>query len=518
MFNSRVYRSKPLTTLLPLVIVILFGCSSDSKYLPIDEDFCSQIHIDRHASLSEQLAPFADLISAKTGVYTLEEGDISMIVRAWLSESAEKTIDIQYFIFSADNVGLIALDYLLRAADRGVTVRLLVDDIMVEADADELLALDAHPNLAIRIYNPTANIGKNLPQKLLSLTRDFRGFNQRMHNKTFIVDGKVVITGGRNIADEYFDYDHEYNFRDRDVLLIGNASERVQLSFNQFWDDALSVSITDIVDRKESGLDTAMAYNYLHQYACNPDNFWPQVREKIKAVPKAFDQIQETGDLVWCDSVVFVSDIPGKNPGDSGLSGGGVTTDSLISLIKKAKHSISIQSPYLITTELSQQLFLDAVKRGVQVKILTNSLSSTDNLEAFSGYRRERDALLSTGIHIYEFKPDAEIRFKLMTGALQKKMNFTPTFGLHAKSMVIDSAIAVIGTFNLDPRSANLNTECFAVIYDRTIATGLFEAMQNDMKPENAWQTTSTYNPDEEAGWSKRFKVWIRGVVPKSVL
>ncbi len=280
--------------------------------MPIDQDFCSQIHIDRHAGLSEQLAPFADLMNSKTGVYPLEEGDISMIARAWLSESAEKTIDIQYFIFSADNVGLIALDYLLRAADRGVMVRLLVDDIMVEADADELLALDAHPNLAIRIYNPTANIGKNLPQKLLSITSDFRGFNQRMHNKTFIVDGKVVITGGRNIADEYFDYDHEYNFRDRDVLLIGKVSGIVGNSFEQFWNDPLSVPVTDIVGTNESGLDTATAYNYLHQYACNPDNFWPQVREKIRAVPAAFELIQQSGDLIWSDSVDFVSDLPGK--------------------------------------------------------------------------------------------------------------------------------------------------------------------------------------------------------------
>jgi len=503
---------------LSITAIIALGCSAESKYLPIDEDFCAQIHIDRHVGLSQQLAPFADLMNTKTGVYTLEEGDISMTARAWLSESAEKSIDIQYFIFSADNVGLIALDYLLLAADRGVTVRLLVDDIMVEADADELLALDAHPNLAIRIYNPTANIGKNLPQKLLSLTSDFRGFNQRMHNKTFIVDGKVVITGGRNIADEYFDYDHEYNFRDRDILLIGKATQSVGKSFELFWNDPLSVPVTEIVGTTELALDTATAYNYLHQYACNPANFWPQVREKIKTIPATFEQIQQSGDFVWSDSIAFISDVPGKNKGDDGLSGGGVSTDSLISLIKKAKRTINIQSPYLITTELSQQLFLDAVKRGVRVNILTNSLSSTDNLEAFSGYKRERDALLSTGIHIYEFKPDAEIRYKLMTGALQKEINYTPTFGLHAKSMVIDDEIAVIGTFNLDPRSANLNTECFAVVYNSMIAAALSEAMHNDMKPENAWETTSSYNPDQEAGWSKRVKVWFRGIVPKSVL
>jgi len=170
-----------------------------------------------------------------------------MIARAWLTEAAEHSIDVQYFIFSADNVGLIAVDYMLRAADRGVRVRLIVDDFMLEADADKLLALDAHPNIEIRLYNPTANVGKNLPTKLFNLATDFRGFNQRMHNKTFIVDGAVVITGGRNIADEYFDYDHEYNFRDRDVLLIGGASSDVQRSFNVFWESALSVPVAKLV-------------------------------------------------------------------------------------------------------------------------------------------------------------------------------------------------------------------------------------------------------------------------------
>lgn len=501
------------------LIILASGCSSEEiKYPPITEDFCSQIQNQAPPVLSNQLAPLSEFIATKTGVHALEEGDESMISRAWLCESAEKTIDIQYFIFSTDNVGLIACDYLLRAADRGIKVRVIVDDVMVEADADDLLALDVHPNISIKIYNPNANIGKNLPEKLYTLTTDFREFNQRMHNKTFIVDGQVVITGGRNIADEYFDYDHEYNFRDRDVLLVGKTSQDIQHSFNQFWDSPLSVAITNIVDEKDYELNTEIKYNYLHQYACNPENFWPQVREKIKSMPATFEKMQASGNLVWVDSVSFVSDAPGKNNGDDGLSGGGASTKALIDLIKGAKESISIQSPYLITTELSQQLFQDAIKRGVTVKILTNSLSSTDNLEAFSGYQRERETLLNIGINIFEFKPDAAIRFKIMTGALQKKINYKPIFGLHAKSIVIDKKIAVIGTFNLDPRSANLNTECIAVIHDLKIASDLFDAMEEDMKPENAWKTTSTYNPDSEAGWSKRTKVWFRGVVPKSIL
>ena len=139
---------------------------------------------------------------------------------------------------------------------------------------------------------------------------------------------------------------------------------------------------------------------------------------------------------------------------------------SLIKLVKNAKTSLDIQTPYLITTELSRNLFRDAVKRGVRIRILTNSLASTDNLEAFNGYQRDRKALLETGVEIYEFKPDAEERFKIMTGELQSKLDFKPIFGLHSKSMVVDNETTVIGTFNLDPRSANLNTECLAIIKD----------------------------------------------------
>jgi phosphatidylserine/phosphatidylglycerophosphate/cardiolipin synthase-like enzyme len=500
-------------------VLFLIGCSSDeTTYTPIDEDFCSQIHIEDSLRLSDYLAPLGDITESKTGVYALEEGDISMISRAWLTESAEKTIDIQYFIFSADNIGLIASDYLLRAADRGVQVRIIVDDIMVEADADELMAIDEHPNLSIKIYNPTTNIGKNLPEKLITLATDFQGFNQRMHNKTFIVDGKVVITGGRNIADEYFDYDHEYNFRDRDVLLIGKTAHSVQQSFDDFWNNPISVPIAELVNVSEEKINQKAKYEFLHQYACNPFNFWPQVREKIKSIPIAFLKIQESGELVWTDSVQFISDIPGKNDGSQGLTGGGVATDSLISLIKNAKTSVFIQSPYLITTELSQKLFKDAIDRGVTVKILTNSLSSTDNLEAFSGYQRERENLLNLGVKIYEFKPDAAVRYEIMTGALQKEMNFTPVFGLHAKSMAIDGKIAVIGTFNLDPRSANLNTECITVIRNTKVASELVHAMEIDMRPENAWETTMNFNPDSHAGKWKRFKAWTKRVVPKSVL
>jgi putative cardiolipin synthase len=454
----------------------------------------------------------------KTGVFVLEDGGTSMVARAWLCSHAEKSIDIQYFIFSTDNVGLIACDYLVRAADRGIKVRILVDDIMVEASEQDILTMDSHPNIEIRIYNPGINLGKNILQKIGKLKIDFRGANQRMHNKTFSVDGKISITGGRNVANEYFDYDSEYNFRDRDVLLIGKTVTDVENSFSMFWGSPFSVEVNKIVETLDGGASSKEKFARLHEYACDPANFWPEVREQVKALSNDFKAIQKNGDLCWEKNVSFVSDVPGKNSGEEGLGGGGVSTDSLIALVKHAKKSIDIQSPYLITTELGEKLFSDAVKRGVKIRILTNSLASTDNLEAFSGYQRCRKNLLKAGIRIFEFKPDAAIRKKILTGALQKKMNYSPVFGIHAKSMVIDGVTTVIGTFNLDPRSANLNCECITILRSQKISAGVLSGMEEEFKIENSWETTKDLNPDAFAGKKKIEEAMKKRVVPKGIL
>lgn len=502
-----------------LVVIFIGACSESNNSIPkYEEEFCTSIHRNDSISLSAELEELSDSMHLKTGVLVLEDGGNAMITRAWLSEYAEKSIDIQYFIFSTDNVGLIACDYLVRAADRGVKVRIIVDDIMVETDIQDILTMDSHENISIKIYNPGVNLGKSIYEKVKKFTTDFRSANQRMHNKTFIVDEKIVITGGRNIADEYFDYDHEYNFRDRDVLLLGKVSGSVMQSFNQFWNSDLSVDVIDLTDETPTNIVDEDRFDRLHEYACNPENFWPQVREKIENLPSVFPQLKESGAIVWTNEVLFVSDIPGKNDGSEGLGGGGNTTTALINLIKEAKKSITIQSPYLITSELSQTLFKDAVDRGVEIKILTNSLASTDNLEAFSSYQSDREDLLKTGVKIYECKPNAAIRKERMTGDLQKTIDYTPIFGLHAKSMVVDNEICVIGTFNLDPRSANLNTECIAIIRSNAISSSVLEGMEVEMQEENAWEITQDFNPDSEVSAIKRLNTWTRKVLPKDIL
>ncbi|MDW6091465.1 phospholipase D family protein [Vibrio rhizosphaerae] len=497
--------------------LLIAGCSSAPDSVPLsDHDYCAVPLKRPTQTLSQFTAPVASEMQHKTGVYVLEQGTEAMMSRAWLAERAEKSIDVQYFIFSIDNIGLIATDYLVRAAERGVKVRVLVDDIMLEARGDELLMLAAHKNIEIKIYNPNANVGKNIVDKLTSLVTDFHGLNQRMHNKVFLVDQQIAITGGRNIADEYFGFDHAYNFRDRDVFLTGQAVHSVQASFDQYWQSDLSVPVEGLIDGQPYSENPE--FSRLHSYACNPENFNPEIREEIEQVPETFNHLMKEGKFLFIDHVEYIADIPGKNDRKHFLGGGSITQDKLVELAEKATDSIVIQTPYLITTKRDRAFLRQLVDKGVKIKILTNSLASNDNLEAFSGYQRNRGALLDTGVEVYEFRPDAKVRQRVMSEHMYKRLPSIPVFGLHAKTMTIDDHITVIGTYNFDPRSANLNTESMTVIHSPEITHDVKASMLKEMEADNAWQVTKDFNPDSKVRLSKRIGVKLRRIVPKNIL
>jgi len=248
----------------------------------------------------------------------------------------------------------------------------------------------------------------------------------------------------------------------------------------------------------------------LHAYANDPKNFEPQVREAISSAPAYFPYLLAA--MSWED-VAFVSDIPGKNTGESGLGGGGETTTRLIDAVRGAKESVLIQSPYLIMPEGGIELFEEIVGRGVRVRISTNSLASTDNIQAFSGYHEQREDLLDAGVELFEFKPYPRMRDELID-RYPAIAESNPIFALHAKSMVIDGRTVYIGTFNLDPRSANLNTEVGVLVDSKELADQLTAAIERDIRPENSWQTTEVFNPDSEVGRRKRFRVWLNEILP----
>lgn len=472
------------------------------------------------SSLPDFLQSVTDKHPKQTGAAILDNGIEALLARAWLADHATKSIEVQYFIWSNDNIGTLATEALIRAADRGVIVRVIVDDLLINAADKTLLALAKHPNVDIRIYNPKHSVGTTLAKRIWNIVADFKSANQRMHDKTFVVDGMVAITGGRNMASEYFNFHHESNFRDRDALILGSAVATIRSNFENFWQHPLSVPVEKIfaehrfmqADIQLDDPEVQSIYQQLHHYANQDDNFDPALKQAIRSIPDSFERIAK--EMVWAQ-VDFIHDEPGKNRSD-GLQGSGDSTRALAALVRGAQHEIIIQSPYLVLSDRAKELIREARQRGVKITVNTNSMASTDNLQAFSGYRKQRQDLLAMGLEIYEFRPDAASRKQLLTSPVINK--FKPAiFGLHAKSMVVDGKIAYIGTFNFDPRSENLNTEVGVIIHSEQLATQLANTIRTDMSPGNSWNARSD-DPDQFVSATKRWKVWAMQQLPMQAI
>ena len=441
--------------------------------------------------------------SRRTGVYVLESGEYALLARAWLTEKAQATIDVQYFIWEPDNIGILAAEALLSAADRGVRVRVLVDDFLLKTENRILANINHHPNVELRIYNPKHHVGVSVVERIYYLFFDFTSFNQRMHDKVAIFDDHVSITGGRNMADEYFDYDAVYNFRDRDVLLAGAVTEKVKENFEEFWSSSLALSVDALLGPLATESDESFRRE-LQAYANNPSNFDPKVRESIADVSTRIQAV--LGDMVWTD-VEFINDAPGKVSTALDLK----TYGRLVEEVSAAQRSILIQTPYLIFPEDGIALLAKKVDEGVRVRIVTNSMLSTDNPMAFSGYQQQRASMIEAGIELFEFRHDASIRDEIIT---KTATNTHATISLHAKSMVVDGARLFIGSFNLDPRSAQLNTEVGVLIENPTLAKALSRQIEKDMLPENSWAISQQFNPDHMASWRKNMEIWFYGLLP----
>lgn len=462
-------------------------------------------------SLSRTLQTFcaeceAAKMQSSTGLYILEEGEDALMSRAWLAHHAVKSIDVQYFIWSTDNIGILAGEALLAAAERGVKVRIIVDDLLIDAADETLLSLDSHPNVDIRVYNPQHSVGVSITQRIINILAGFRKANQRMHDKTAIFDNVVGITGGRNMADEYFNYDHEYNFRDRDILLVGKAVNAMTMNFDEFWVSELVVPVTELLQEKQAVLTPEKIrahWQSLHQYAANEENFEPEVKFALANFHEFFAAMMP--DLVWTQAE-FINDKPGKNDNEFSLGGGSEITEKLTQQLLLAKKTVYIESPYLVLSDEAVAVFEGLIQKGIKISVLTNSLASTDNLQAFSGYHKQREELLEMGIDIYEFKPHPAIQ-KALIKRYNRLQDNNPVFAIHAKSMVIDSETVYIGTFNLDPRSMNLNTEVGVLVKNSRLGRQLEANIRRDMLSENSWHVSNDFNPDDEVDFTKR--AWI---------
>jgi len=450
--------------------------------------------------------------SGKSAAFVMDKGEHALRIRGWLGLNAKRTIDVQYFIWSTDNVGRLALAGLLHAANRGVKVRILVDDLMLEKPYELLLAMDAHPDIEIRVYNANNTLGVGFWKRVRTALTSFRSMNQRMHQKTFIVDDKAAVVGGRNMADEYYDFDPEFNFRDRDVLLAGPVVDQVHEGFSEHWNSPLSVPVSTILVKEAAALESPMVDSIGRELLARWDDtahFSPEMKQGILEVPRRVPDLLHDMDL--CDAR-YIHDVPGKNDGSHGLGGGGVLTSALAALLDSAKQEVLIQSPYLILDPKALELLASLVKRGVKIRISTNSAANNDNHYAVSGYQKQREQILAAGIEVHELKPHPQHQTRI----LQRYAQFgehPPIIVLHAKTAVIDRRILVVGTYNLDPRSQNLNTEAAVVMPSTKLAQEAASAIEEDMRAENSWDA-KTGEGDRALSWWQRFKLWLWRLVP----
>lgn len=502
-----------------------------SKWMSFFTCFLSAFYIPRAATNVARPAKFSpsdstalyrllglpvEKVGSETGVYTLENGGQSLAARLWLFEHAQTSINIQYYSLTKDVSGRLACHYLVRAADRGVLIRILVDDAANRMKNFDMQLLNSHKNIEIRVYNAGFKAGR-IDKKLTRLGKNVDRMLRRMHNKTLTADGSVCIMGGRNIADRYFDYDLKYNFRDRDVVFFGKAVREVQHSFDQFWNSKLTVPYEELSSKKnKKALADPARFNCMHNFPKKMKDLAAMITKNAENFPQDVKAWLAADTVVFTPNVTFISDVPGKN--EDRDRQGGVCTDSMISLIKHARRSLDIQTPYFIITQEARQLITETTERGVKIRLITNSLASTDNLGAFSGYQKNRRALAKMGILIYEFKPDAKVKYELMSKEVQGPLNYKPVFGFHPKSLIIDDRVCVIGSYNFDPRSANYNTECMCVIRSEKLAAHLSQHFNEEFLLDNSWPFTKEHNPDKKAGLRKRLQAAIRWLVPKKLL
>ena len=469
------------------LITILAGCASLPEEIehptePLDTQPVSSLSalIDSHRP--QQTRPEQEQ-AGMNAVLLLDSGWNALAQRLALIETAEHSIDIQYYIWNSDASGSYLASRVLAAADRGVKVRVMLDDINLNEREDLLATLDRHPQIEIRIFNPIPTRGLT---KWLHFIGDFSRLNRRMHNKSFTVDGAMSIVGGRNIGDEYFDLSDDINFRDRDVLVSGPVVDDIQTGFGQYWNSRWSYPVNLLTDSlltddlltnstavELAMLDEVPMPRYKHYPAL------PARNETAKRLLK--DSIQQSS---WVQAR-FVFDRP--VPIDaSDTNKPKLTAKTLGELAAQAEQEILLESAYLIFDDRQLAALQTLTNKGVQVKALTNSQASNDLVANHSGYAGRREGMLENGMQLFELKPDSSL-CEASTKDVSKCAPIA-AYGLHAKSAVFDKRVAVIGSFNYNLRSTYLNTESILIIEDQAVAISLADDIEQAMSEDNSWR------------------------------
>lgn len=426
-----------------------------------------------------------------SGFRLIDRNEDGLRWRLTLIDSARHSIDMQYYLWYGDTAGRIVAKRVLDAADRGVRVRLLIDDLntlikdaATVSQRDEVAAwLDAHPNVELRLFNPWSS--REIAGRVGGSLKDMERVNQRMHNKALIVDNQAAILGGRNIGDEYMGLNAEFNFHDLDVLGIGPVARQTSDIFDLYWNSdwvmpvsALEITISQAeqVAAREELLELLNAAKPLSQFPIPPQTW----SAEFAALP----------DTLHIGTSRVYSDLPTAGVIEH------VMLERILSMIEVAQSELLIVNAYIIPTDRGIATLHKLKGRGAEIKILTNSLASHDVPAVNSHYKQWRRPIIEAGAELYEMRHDAEIQ-RLVCDTPPTRAEFA---GLHSKALVVDRKQVFIGSMNFDPRSAQLNTEMGVFIESRELGEALARLIERDVQPANSWRVE--LRDDKDLRWT----------------
>lgn len=490
------YLSPLRRSLLLPAFALLAACVTDARFKEA-----------RDASEAEPGLPTAPLVEMantlalgrhpeQSGFLLLDRGRDALAWRLFMARQAKTTLDAQYFLWKDDRAGKVYMQALMAAAKRGVRVRVLVDDSMTETDPHYLASFSAHPNVEVRLYKPFGPRHNDYVLRWLDFAADFKLLNRRMHNKLFIADDSVLVVGGRNIGEDYFEYLAPAVFRCRDLLGVGPIAAKASSAFDAFWNSAWAVPVEDMVAPVPDAEDGEAFFAQLSRLVVDNANFPPGYTAlgEIDAVGASLAQ-----ELVWAGARLLLDTVPGADGSPAKpWHGSDQLGKRLYQVAAETRDEILVESAYLILTEQTHAGLEKLDAKGVEVLALTNSLASNNHISAFDGYRKQRRKQLRLFHELYEYRPDARSQTALY-GDLGPDESI-PQFGLHTKTTVFDRKVVFVGSFNLDPRSQHLNTEIGLLVESEALGRQVAQSILGDMAPGNAWRLR--IGADGETQWT----------------
>ena len=473
------------------LITLLAACAS----LPENFTRESSFKLDaRHTFLARAFAEKETAHPGLSGAYPLNQGMEALAARVVLARAAEKSLDVQYYIWHNDDAGRLLLKELLDAADRGVRVRLLLDDLGAgQADDQAFIQLDSHPNLSVSLFNPIAS--RNA--RTLGLVSDPLRLNRRMHNKSMTADNTLTVVGGRNIGNEYFSLDESVNFADLDVLAIGPVADQVSSSFDAFWNSASAFPISAFHSQATSPEEYQQARLKLDQRVTeHGSTYYAAMRSTSLGL-----ELQARELSFYWGNIVALYDVPEKVlPADDSA----VLLKQLGNVLGKAQNDVLILSPYFVPGKEGTAALIAAVERGARVRIVTNSLASTDVAAVHAGYKKSRRALLEGGVELFEMMPQPGVD---AASASKFSFNGSSAASLHAKTFVVDHQRVFIGSMNLDPRSVHINTEIGLLIDNAELAQQMLDRLDANLARTCFRAVLEASNPDKPGG--RKHLLWL---------